>query len=139
VLLAGRNFGCGSSREMAVWALSQFGIRAIVAPSFGAIFAANCIRNGLVPVVLEEAAVLALAAQASDAASALVLRIDVQASRVEAPDGCHWPFVLTAADRDLLLTGQDAIDRTLSLRAALDAWEAQDRQRRPWVWELPQT
>jgi 3-isopropylmalate/(R)-2-methylmalate dehydratase small subunit len=135
ILIAGRNFGCGSSREMAVWALAQFGIRAIVAASFGAIFRQNCIRNGLVPVELAHAAVVALAAQAERAEAPLCLRVDVEAGVVIEPDGRRHAFALDAADREMMLTGLDAIDRTWQQRAAIEAFEAVDRQRRPWIWE----
>jgi 3-isopropylmalate/(R)-2-methylmalate dehydratase small subunit len=132
LLIAGRNFGCGSSREMAVWALAQFGIGAIVAPSFGAIFRNNCIRNGLVPVELPHEVVTALAAAAE--AAPLNLVADVRALELRTTDGqCHR-FALDADDREMLLSGMDAIDRTWQQRAAIEAFEAADRERRPWMW-----
>jgi 3-isopropylmalate/(R)-2-methylmalate dehydratase small subunit len=135
ILIAGRNFGCGSSREMAVWALVQFGIRCVIAPSFGAIFRNNCIRNALLPVELPEAAVSELAAAAQ--AGPLVLTVDLEACEVRGPPGLpglRHAFTIDAADREMLLTGMDAIDRTWQQRSAIEAFEAADRLRRPWMW-----
>jgi len=132
VLLAGRNFGCGSSREMAVWALWQFGIRCVIAPSFGAIFRDNCLRNGLLPVLLPAAALERLAAtlDAQDCA----LRVDLQACRIQGPGDITLPFDFDAHEREALIGGLDAIDQTWLQRAAIEAFEAADRLRRPWVW-----
>jgi 3-isopropylmalate/(R)-2-methylmalate dehydratase small subunit len=132
ILIAGRNFGCGSSREMAVWALVQFGIRCVIAPSFGAIFRSNCVRNALLPVELPAATVAALAAEAARAP--LVLTVDLEACEVRAPDGARHAFTIDRAEREMLLTGMDAIDRTWKHRAAIEAFEAADRERRPWIW-----
>jgi 3-isopropylmalate/(R)-2-methylmalate dehydratase small subunit len=137
ILIGGRNFGCGSSREMAVWALAQFGLKAVVAASFGAIFRQNCVRNGLVPVELPHAVVARLAEQAADEAKPLSLVIDVQAQVLIEPDNTRHAFALDTADHETLLTGLDAIDRTWQHRAVIEAFEARDRLLRPWVWELP--
>ena len=136
ILVAGRNFGCGSSREMAVWALVQFGIRAVVAVSFGAIFRQNCIRNGLVPVELPGEVVTALAARA-ELEAPLRLVVDVAALALIEPAGLQHAFGLDAADHEMLLTGLDAIDRTWQHRTAMESFEAADRGARPWIWELP--
>jgi 3-isopropylmalate/(R)-2-methylmalate dehydratase small subunit len=133
-LIAGANFGCGSSREMAVWALVQFGLRAVVAPSFGAIFAANAVRNGLLPLVLPADAVAALAQAAGDEARPLVLTVDLPAGVLRTEGGGEHRFTLEAQDREMLVTGLDAIDRTWQHRAAIEAFEAADRHRRPWAW-----
>jgi 3-isopropylmalate/(R)-2-methylmalate dehydratase small subunit len=132
ILITGANFGCGSSREMAVWALWQWGLRCIVAPSFGAIFRNNCVRNGLLPVELPGAVVTQLAASAQ--AHALVLTVDLQLGELRGPGGIHHRFELPADDRDMLLSGQDAIDRTWQWRDAIEAFEARDRLARPWAW-----
>jgi 3-isopropylmalate/(R)-2-methylmalate dehydratase small subunit len=132
LLIAGRNFGCGSSREMAVWALVQFGIGAVVAPSFGAIFRDNAIRNGLLPVALPHDVVAALAAAAETVPLHLVA--DVRALQLRTPDGTSHPFPLDDDAQERLLTGLDAIDRTWQQRAAIEAFEAEDRVRRPWMW-----
>ncbi len=137
VLIAGANFGCGSSREMAVWALAQFGFRCVIAPSFGAIFRNNCVRNFLLPVELPGTVVQELANAA--AAAPVHLIVDLQTCTVTAPGGetapsAVHPFNIDADDRASLLAGLDAIDQTWLHRAAIQAFEAADRQRRPWVW-----
>lgn len=132
ILIAGSNFGCGSSREMAVWALWQFGIRCIIAPSFGAIFRDNCIRNGLLPVELP-AEVVARLAQAAESAP-LTLQVDLQTCTVRAPGDAAHGFAIEAHDREMLLTGLDAIARTLRQRAEIEVFETADRLRRPWIW-----
>jgi 3-isopropylmalate/(R)-2-methylmalate dehydratase small subunit len=132
VLLAGRNFGCGSSREMAVWALWQFGLRCVIAPSFGAIFRDNALRNGLLPVVLPTADLERLAATLD--AQACALRVDLQTCTIHGPGGLVVPFDFDAHERETLLSGLDAIDQTWRRRADIEAFEAADRLRRPWVW-----
>lgn len=133
ILVAGRNFGCGSSREMAVWAIAQFGIACIVAPSFGAIFRDNCVRNAVLPLVLPEATVAALAAEA-DAATG-PWHVDIAAGELRTATGQLHRFVLDDGDRQRLLTGHDAVALTLQAHgAAIDAFEARDRQRRAWAW-----
>lgn len=128
ILVSGANFGCGSSREHAVWALAEWGIRALIAPSFGAIFFDNCVRNGLLPVVLPAAQVQALAAVAR-------LRIDLQALSVQADDGTALPFTLDPEQRALLLSGLDPIELTLRDHGeAMARFAAQDRKERPWAW-----
>jgi 3-isopropylmalate/(R)-2-methylmalate dehydratase small subunit len=137
ILIAGSNFGCGSSREMAVWALWQFGFRCVIAPSFGAIFRNNCIRNGLLPVALPADVVTRWAAAAL--AAPLTVVVDLLAQQVtalqvnESADERHG-FNIEATDREMLLTGLDAIDRTWQQRAAIEAFEAADRLCRPWIW-----
>ncbi len=134
ILIAGNNFGCGSSREMAVWALAQFGFRCILAPSFGSIFRTNCIRNGLLPIELPLAQLTPLAAACEAQPCSLV--VDLQACTLHGPDGALIHFSIDADDREMLLTGMDAIDRTWQQREAIEAFEAQDRLRRPWIWKL---
>jgi len=128
IIAAGRNFGCGSSREHAVWALAEYGVKAIVAESFAPIFRNNCIRNFLLPVVLERPAVEAIAGRE--------VRIDLVA-RSLACEGATYPFALEDEALEMLRHGLDAIDLTLQHRAAIDAWTAADRTARPWVYDLP--
>lgn len=135
ILIAGENFGCGSSREMAVWALHQFGLRCIVAPSFGAIFRSNCVRNALLPVELPAQTVAALAAAAES--GELRLCVDLEACEVVEAGGRRHRFAIDAAEREMLLSGLDAIDLSWQWRARIEAFEAADRQRRPWIWNLP--
>lgn len=122
VLVAGANFGCGSSREHAVWALAEWGIRAVIAPSFAPIFRANCVRNGLLPV---EGDVVAVAGKS--------VTIDL-ARQTVVWDGGQLDFTIGAEDKTMLLEGLDAIALTLKSRAAIEAWTATDRNARPWVY-----
>jgi 3-isopropylmalate/(R)-2-methylmalate dehydratase small subunit len=125
ILAGGANFGCGSSREHAVWALAEYGIRAVIAPSFAPIFANNCLRNGLLPVALPLAQVRALAGQE--------VTIDLHAQCVR--HGAETlPFTVDAEARAMLLEGLDVIDLTLKDRAAIAAWTDADRAERPWVY-----
>jgi 3-isopropylmalate/(R)-2-methylmalate dehydratase small subunit len=134
ILLSGENFGCGSSREHAVWALLEFGIRAILAPSFSPIFQMNCVRNGILPVRLPAGTVAALAdAVAADPLSRR-LTVDLVRQVVTSPDGEEHPFELEPEAREMLLEGLDAIDLTLKLRPAIDAFVASDRTARPWIY-----
>lgn len=132
ILIAGAFFGCGSSREMAVWALRQFGIRCVIAPSFAPIFRQNCLGNGVLPVVLARDAVQRLAAQARGTPGGW--HVDLQACRLTAPDGAQHVFEIDADERRRLLLGLDPIALTLQRQAAIDAFVEADRQRRPWMW-----
>jgi len=134
VLLAGKNFACGSSREVAVWALRDFGIRCVVAESFGGIFQANCYRNGVLPVVLSAQAVRALAARAE--AGAAEVEVDLPRQQVRA-GALAFDFAIGALHKQMLLEGLDAIEWTLARAGAIDTWQAGDRERRPWVY-LPE-
>ena len=132
ILLAGANFGSGSSREQAAWALRQFGFRAVLAPGFGAIFQSNCYRNGLLPVVLSRAEIELLAEQARY--GTLTLAVDLELLRVEAPDGRVWPLSVPASERAMMLAGQDAIGLTLQRHEQIKAFQQADQQLRPWIW-----
>ncbi|HEX4943896.1 MAG TPA: 3-isopropylmalate dehydratase small subunit, partial [Usitatibacteraceae bacterium] len=111
ILIAGENFGCGSSREMAVWALRQFGIRVIVAPSFGTIFRGNCWRNGVLAVELPGEVVAALARRAET--GRLALAVDLAACTVTEPDGTAHSFTMAGREREMMLEGLDDIALTL--------------------------
>jgi 3-isopropylmalate/(R)-2-methylmalate dehydratase small subunit len=132
ILIAGENFGCGSSREMAVWAIRQFGFRCVIAPSFGAIFRANCYRNGVLPVALPQTTVEALAHAAES--GALELEVDLEACEVRAPDGRTYRFDAPGPEREMMLAGLDEIGLTLARSDAIAAFQARDRERRPWIW-----
>lgn len=132
ILIAGANFGSGSSREQAAWALRQFGIRAVIAPSFGTIFQNNCYRNGLLPIVLPLSEVQRLA-QAAESGG-LKLTVDLKLNRVERPDGDPLSFHIPASERDMLLAGVDAIGLTLQRQAQITAFQQADRAQRPWIW-----
>lgn len=133
ILLAGANFGCGSSREHAVWALREWGIRCIVAPSFGAIFQGNCVRNGILPVVLEEAVIQGLADQMAPAPANRPLTVDLQARVVSGPDGVPHPFDIHEQDREMLMEGLDAIGATLKRLPEIAAFEDQYFRNRQWL------
>lgn len=135
ILLAGPNFGCGSSREHAVWALVEWGVRAIVAPSFGAIFFENCIRNGMLPVVLAEPAVKALADAVAPDPQANLVTLDLTRRELLGPAGISHTISIGEEERDQLLTGLDPISGTLQQHAAqIEAFEANDRVRLPWMY-----
>jgi len=133
ILLAGRNFGCGSSREHAVWALREWGIRAIIAPSFGPIFQLNCIRNGVLPVVLEEETVVKIADLLAEDPSNLQLTIDLQGKQIALREH-RWRFEIAERDRQMLLEGLDMVALTLKEEAAIEAFERADRERRSWAY-----
>ncbi len=134
VLLAERNFGCGSSRERAPKALREFGFRAIIAPSFGGIFYNNCWRNGIVPVELPIEAVRLLADEVVAAAGAASVGVDVEQCSVTAPSGRVFAFQAPEVLRQMLLNGVDEIELTLSRHSEIQAFRALDRQRRPWAY-----
>ncbi len=125
ILAAGSNFGCGSSREHAVWALAEYGVRAIIAASFAPIFRSNCIRNFILPITLDRAAIEAIAGRE--------VTIDLAACALTCGDQ-SYPFTLEAEAHDMLTHGLDAIDLTLQQAAAIDAWTLADRSARPWAY-----
>lgn len=133
ILVAGRNFGCGSSREHAVWALLDFGIRVVIAPSYGAIFYENCFKNGLLAVVLAEPKVERLLRQL-DAAPGATMAVDLESCSLRAPDGEAFEFAIGAAQRQMLLEGLDPIMLTLKNETRINAFQDADRRKRPWVW-----
>jgi 3-isopropylmalate/(R)-2-methylmalate dehydratase small subunit len=130
ILLAGRNFGCGSSREGAVTALMAMGLRCIIAPSFGDIFFANSFRNGLLPIVLSEDTVKRLAAESGTGD----FHVDLAAQLVRAPSGETISFPIDALRRETLLEGLDEIGLTLKDGSEIAAWQTVDQVNRPWVW-----
>jgi 3-isopropylmalate/(R)-2-methylmalate dehydratase small subunit len=134
VLLAGPNFGCGSSREHAVWALADYGFRVLIAPSFGAIFQGNCIRNGLLPVELPLEQVQLLVAWVAAAPQQREVTVDLVACEVRTSDGRIWPFVVPEVARSRLLEGRDEIAETLAHAPDLAQWRERDRHLRPWVY-----
>jgi 3-isopropylmalate/(R)-2-methylmalate dehydratase small subunit len=132
ILLAGDNFGCGSSREGAVWALKFSGIRSVIAPSFGDIFSNNCFQNGLLPVVLPTEQVEQLA-QECEGGNARVT-VDLERQVVVSPHGAEMPFRIEALRREALLKGLDEIGLTLQHADAIASFKARDEAARPWVW-----
>jgi 3-isopropylmalate/(R)-2-methylmalate dehydratase small subunit len=130
ILLTGANFGCGSSREGAVWALQAIGLRAIVAPSYGDIFASNCFQNGMLPVVLPEETVKSLAEQSANGAP---VTIDLRQGVVIAPDGTCHKFSIDPMRREMLLAGVDELGLTLMRAKHIAEWQRADAIRRPWT------
>jgi 3-isopropylmalate/(R)-2-methylmalate dehydratase small subunit len=132
VLLARRNFGCGSSREHAPWALGEFGFRAIVAPSFADIFFNNCFKNGLLPIVLPEATIDALFAEVF-ATPGYTLAIDLAAQTVTTPGRALHRFEVDSFRKECLLNGWDDIGLTLRHADKIRAFEAERLKRMPWL------
>ena len=133
ILLGGENFGCGSSREHAVWALHEYGIRVVIAPSFSPIFRGNCIRNGIVPVTLSAAQIAEISDFVVADPAARLLEVDLEAQEVRA-DRSSYRYQLESEAREMLLEGLDGIDLTLKHRADIDAFVARDRVQRPWIY-----
>jgi len=134
ILLSGANFGCGSSREHAVWALAEWGIRCIIAPSFGTIFYGNCVRNGILPVALDEDRIVGIAALAEADPTANTLSVNLATGTVTEADGTTHPFDIAAGDREMLMEGLDAIAATMQRDDEILAFQARDRIRRSWVY-----
>ncbi len=133
IILAADNFACGSSREMAVWALMDFGIRCVIAPSFGQIFFNNCFQNGLLPVVMPLEDIEAMAAEVEQSQGTAKIAVDLERCVVTTPGGKRIPFALDAIRREALLKGQDAIEQTLQWEADIAAFQEADRKRFPWI------
>ncbi len=132
VLVAGRNFGCGSSREHAPWALEQFGFRALIAPSFADIFFNNCLKNGLLPIVLPDVAV----ARIFDEINALPgyeLTVDLPRQVVVKPDGAEMPFEVQPFRKQCLINGWDDIGLTLRYADKIRSYEAERLAKMPWL------
>lgn len=135
ILVSGANFGCGSSREHAVWALAEYGFRAVVAPSFNPIFQGNCVANGVVPVVLPADIVASIMVALTTAESPL-LSIDLETQHVSLGDGRHWSFAIDPDARDALLAGRDSIGQTLQAIDEIAAFRARDATARPWIYSV---
>jgi 3-isopropylmalate/(R)-2-methylmalate dehydratase small subunit len=133
ILLARRNFGCGSSREHAVWALQDFGFRCVIAPSFADIFFNNCFKNGLLPIVLNEDAVGRLF-DAVEATPGYRLTVDLPSHTVATPTGEVFWFAIDEFRKQCLLNGLDDIGLTLQHADAIHAYEAQRRRQAPWLF-----
>jgi 3-isopropylmalate/(R)-2-methylmalate dehydratase small subunit len=134
ILLAGENFGCGSSREHAVWALAEYGFRAVLAPSFNSIFYRNCLRNSVLPARVAPADLSAIAAWVEQDPQHNRPTVDLVARTIVCAVG-SWSFDIADEARAGLLAGRDEIDQTLQLGDAIAAFRAADRLRRPWVYD----
>ncbi len=132
ILIAGDNFGCGSSREHAPWALLDFGFRCIVAPSFADIFYNNCFKNGILPVVLPQSEIDKLIDDASRGANA-VMTVDLEAQEIRGPDGGSIPFDVDPHRKRCLMEGLDDIALTIEKADAIEAFEQETATSRPWA------
>jgi 3-isopropylmalate/(R)-2-methylmalate dehydratase small subunit len=132
VLLARKNFGCGSSREHAPWAIQQYGIRALIAPSYADIFFNNCFKNGLLPIVLPEAQVARLFDEVA-AFSGYTLTVDLERQVIVKPDGSQLPFDVQPFRKYCLLGGLDDIGLTLRYADKIKAFEAARLAAKPWL------
>lgn len=131
ILVAGENFGCGSSREHAPWALLDFGVRCVISTSFADIFYSNCFQNGLLPVVLPPEAVRALMAEAKGGNH--VFAIDLESQTVGSPSGARFTFDIDPGRKEKMLKGLDAIGETLQAAPAIDDYERRQALARPWL------
>ncbi|MGA1025839.1 MAG: 3-isopropylmalate dehydratase small subunit [Rhodobacteraceae bacterium] len=132
ILVAGDNFGCGSSREHAPWALQDFGIKAVISTSFADIFFNNCFKNGILPIVLPPEQVEVLMKDAEKGANAR-MTVDLEAQEITTSDGQVFTFEVDAFKKHCLLNGLDDIGLTMEKSAAIDSFEAQAAQSRPWI------
>ena len=139
ILVAGENFGCGSSREMAVWAVDGLGIRCVIAPSFGEIFFGNCFQNGILPIRLATGIVdklqRHLAGVGPQVPEQAVLTVDLERQVITTPWGEQLPFDVEPRGREALLQGLDPIGLTMKRSASIDTFEERQRVERPWIWE----
>lgn len=132
ILVAGDNFGCGSSREHAPWALKDFGIKCVISTSFADIFYNNCFKNGILPIVLPQSEVEKLMDDAERGANA-VITVDLESQTITGPDGGTLRFDIDPFRKHCLLNGLDDIGLTLEKGAAIDAFEARAAAQTPWL------
>jgi 3-isopropylmalate/(R)-2-methylmalate dehydratase small subunit len=133
ILVAGDNFGCGSSREHAPWALLDFGVRCIISTSFADIFYNNCFKNGILPITVSQEELAVLMADAADPENP-VFTVDLEAMEITRPQGSTIGFYIDDFRRDCLLNGLDDIGLTLQKVDKIDAFEATQRQLQPWLY-----
>jgi len=132
ILVAGDNFGCGSSREHAPWAILDFGIRCVIAPSFADIFFNNCFKNGILPIPLPQEQVDLLMKDAEKGQNAR-MTVDLENQTITTSDGTQIPFQVDAFRKHCLMNGLDDIGLTMEKAASIDTYEALAAQSRPWV------
>jgi 3-isopropylmalate/(R)-2-methylmalate dehydratase small subunit len=134
IILSAENFGCGSSREGAVWALAGMGVKAVIAPSFGDIFYSNCFQNGLLPVALPLREVEQLADEMRASPGNARITVDLENCTVVSPTGRVIPFQVDARRQHAMLNGLDDIAQTLTHHDQIAGWQKADQSTRPWVW-----
>jgi 3-isopropylmalate/(R)-2-methylmalate dehydratase small subunit len=133
ILITGPNFGCGSSREGAVWSLQEMGIRAVIGSGFGDIFFANCFQNGILPIVVDKEIVDGLAAEVEHSQGAGRIGVDLEEQIIIAPSGKRHRFEIDPRQRAGLLKGLDEIALTLQRDGDIRSFQAADRAERPWI------
>ena len=133
ILVAGANFGCGSSREHAPWALLDFGIRCVIAPSFADIFYNNCFKNGILPIALPQSEIDKLLDDAERGENA-VISVDLEKQEIRGPDGGCITFDIDPFRKHCLLNGLDDIGLTLQKARAIDSFESKNKAAQPWLW-----
>ena len=133
ILIAGENFGCGSSREHAPWAILDFGIRCVIAPSFADIFFNNCFKNGILPIRLPQAEVDRLMDMADNGSNA-TFTVDLESQRITAPDGSLTDFDVDSFRKHCLIEGLDDIGLTLQKAAEIDSYEEKQKMSQPWLY-----
>jgi 3-isopropylmalate/(R)-2-methylmalate dehydratase small subunit len=134
ILIVGPNFGCGSSREAAVWSLQELGIKAIIGSGFGDIFYNNCFQNGILPVILDPATVQDLAREVEETQGTGRVTVDLENCQVVAPSGRTIGFGIEPRRQAALIAGLDEIAATLRRDTEIRAFQANDRQARPWIY-----
>ena len=134
IILSAENFGCGSSREGAVWALAGMGVKAVISPSYGDIFYNNCFQNGILPVALPMAEVQALADEMRASPGNARVTVDLENCTVVSPTGRAIPFQIDARRQHALLNGLDDIAQTMTHKDDIAAWQKADQSARPWTW-----
>jgi 3-isopropylmalate/(R)-2-methylmalate dehydratase small subunit len=135
ILIAGENFGCGSSREHAPWALLDFGIRCIIAPSFADIFYNNCFKNGMLPIQLPQEIIDRLMLEAEKGGNAR-FAIDLESQTISTPDGQTISFELDSFRKHCLLNGLSDVGLTLQIEPAISKFEVQHQSRQPWLTQV---
>ncbi len=133
IIVAGDNFGCGSSREHAPWALLDFGVRCVISTSFADIFYNNCFKNGILPVTVSKDELEALMADAADKENP-ELTVDLESQEITRPNGAKIKFKIDEFRRDCLLNGLDDIGLTMQKAEMIDAFEEKQRQQQPWLY-----
>ena len=133
ILLAGDNFGCGSSREHAPWALMEYGFRCVISTSFADIFFNNCYKNGMLPIIVNEDIHQQMIREV-ESSPGIMFHVDLQSQTVKSPSGINLSFNVDPFRKDFLLKGIDDIDWTLQFSNEIDEFEARQKQSAPWLW-----
>ncbi len=138
VLISGKNFGCGSSREHAVWALHDFGIRCMIAESFGLIFAHNCTRNGILAIAINETDIQQIVAVLESATQPSPITVDLVQQTLSIGSSLSLDFEVEQRVREVLMEGLDPIRATQKLQPQINEWREKDRTTRPWLYKIKQ-